>query len=56
MTEAPAELPAENLLQLEGDWGFNNKPWKSGGYKWDQSNLPKFYSVHDSHSYISPYD
>ena len=60
MTEAPVE--DDSMLQTESTLGWNNKPWKEylagegDGYKWDQSSIPKIYTVADSHSYIKPYD
>ena len=56
MTEAPEEPLAEDLVQLQGEGGWNNKPWKVGGYMWDQTSVEKFLKVPDSHSYIAPYD
>ena len=56
MTEVPQEPMESDFLQLEGEGGWNNKPWKEGGYEWDQGNLNKFYKVKDSHSYIEQYD
>ena len=53
MTEVPQWEPFENdFIQLQGEGGWNNKPWKEGGYAWDQSNLEKIYKVPDAHSYI----
>ena len=55
MTELAAPFD-DGLIQLQGEGGWNNKPWKTGGYKWDQSNLETIYSVPDAHSYIKQYD
>ena len=56
MTELPnTDFEGESLIQLEGEGGWNNKPWKVGGYNWDQASVNKFYKVPDSHSFISPY-